>query len=44
MTEYSAAAIWSFATPGVAMNAARDLGGRLWAISIWGLQGTRIYC
>jgi hypothetical protein len=21
------------------MNTARDLGGRLWAISIWGLEG-----
>jgi len=33
-----AAAIWSFATPGVAMNAARDVGGRLWALTIWGTK------
>ncbi|KAJ3562309.1 hypothetical protein NP233_g9656 [Leucocoprinus birnbaumii] len=32
-----AAAIWSFATPGVALNTARDLGGRLWSLTIWGL-------
>lgn len=33
-----AAAIWSFATPGIALNAARDVGGRLWALTIWGLE------
>ncbi|KAF5359551.1 hypothetical protein D9756_003402 [Leucocoprinus leucothites] len=33
-----AAAIWSFAVPGIALNSARDVGGRLWAMSIWGLK------
>lgn len=23
------------------MNTARDVGGRLWALTIWGLQGPR---
>jgi len=31
-----AAAIWSFGTPGVALNTARDLGGRFWALTVWG--------
>ncbi|KAF9532623.1 putative aquaporin 2 [Crepidotus variabilis] len=30
------AAIWGFAAPGVALNTARDLGGRFFAVSIWG--------
>lgn len=28
--------VWGFAAPGIALNTARDLGGRLFAISIWG--------
>ncbi|EKM78762.1 hypothetical protein AGABI1DRAFT_114359 [Agaricus bisporus var. burnettii JB137-S8] len=28
--------IWGFAVPGVALNTARDLGGRFWAMTIWG--------
>ncbi|KXN89101.1 hypothetical protein AN958_06302 [Leucoagaricus sp. SymC.cos] len=35
-----AAVIWSFATPGVALNTARDLGGRFWALTIWGTKAT----
>jgi len=33
-----AAAIWSFGTPGVALNTARDMGGRLWVLTIWGTE------
>ncbi|KAF9074516.1 putative aquaporin 2 [Rhodocollybia butyracea] len=33
-----AAAIWGFATPTLAANPARDLGGRLAALTIWGKQ------
>ncbi|KAF5381946.1 hypothetical protein D9615_004347 [Tricholomella constricta] len=33
-----AAAIWGFATPGIALNSARDVGGRLLAVTIWGPQ------
>lgn len=29
--------IWGFGVPGVALNAARDMGGRLMAITIWGI-------
>ncbi|GLB40442.1 putative MIP aquaporin (TC 1.A.8) family protein [Lyophyllum shimeji] len=31
-------AIWSFATAGVALNSARDIGGRLVAMTIWGRE------
>ncbi|KAJ3861123.1 putative aquaporin 2 [Lentinula novae-zelandiae] len=34
-----AAAIWGFATPALAANPARDLGGRLAAMTIWGTKG-----
>nr|B0DAC6.2 RecName: Full=Aquaporin Lacbi1:387054 [Laccaria bicolor S238N-H82] len=33
-----AAVIWGFATPAVALNTARDLGARLFAMSIWGTK------
>lgn len=33
-----ASAIWGFGTPGVSLNTARDMGGRLWALTIWGPQ------
>ncbi|KAJ4481054.1 putative aquaporin 2 [Lentinula aciculospora] len=33
-----AAAIWGFATPALAANPARDIGGRLAAMTIWGKQ------
>ncbi|KAJ3927495.1 MAG: putative aquaporin 2 [Lentinula lateritia] len=33
-----AAAIWGFATPALAANPARDLGGRLAAMTIWGTK------
>jgi len=33
-----AAVIWGFAVPGVALNTARDLGGRLMAMTIWGTE------
>ncbi|KAJ3755450.1 putative aquaporin 2 [Lentinula raphanica] len=33
-----AAAVWGFATPALAANPARDLGGRLAALTIWGKQ------
>ncbi|PPQ95243.1 hypothetical protein CVT26_014934 [Gymnopilus dilepis] len=38
-----AAAIWGFAVPGISLNAARDVGARLAAMTIWGLEarGTR---
>lgn len=39
MLMYSVAVIWAFAVPGVALNTARDVGGRLWALSIWGTEG-----
>jgi len=31
-----AAVIWGFATPNVALNSARDVGGRLWSITVYG--------
>ncbi|KAH0585137.1 hypothetical protein H2248_008396 [Termitomyces sp. 'cryptogamus'] len=31
-----AVAIWGFATPGIALNSARDIGGRMLALTIWG--------
>ncbi|KAG6813922.1 hypothetical protein H0H92_005771 [Tricholoma furcatifolium] len=34
----SGVAIWGFATPGVALNSARDIGGRMLAMTIWGRQ------
>ncbi|KDR76192.1 hypothetical protein GALMADRAFT_247439 [Galerina marginata CBS 339.88] len=33
-----AAAIWGFALPGVSLNAARDVGARLAAMTIWGME------
>lgn len=33
-----ATAIWSFATAGVALNSARDIGGRMLAMTIWGRE------
>jgi len=35
-----AVAIWGFSTPGLAANAARDVGGRLAALSIWGTKAS----
>jgi hypothetical protein len=35
----SAAAIWGFSGVGLAANAARDLGGRFAAMTIWGKDG-----
>jgi len=35
-----ATAIWGYAPVGLAANAARDVGGRLAAISIWGLKAS----
>ncbi|KAF8149957.1 aquaporin-like protein [Crassisporium funariophilum] len=35
-----AAAIWGFATPGISLNAARDIGARLFAMTIWGLPAS----
>ncbi|TDL25876.1 aquaporin-like protein [Rickenella mellea] len=35
-----AAAIWGYAPNGLAANAARDLGGRLMAMTIWGKQAS----
>nr|GAT58681.1 glycerol uptake [Mycena chlorophos] len=32
------AAVWSFSAPGLAANSARDVGGRLAALTIWGRQ------
>jgi glycerol uptake facilitator-like aquaporin len=32
------AAIWGFAVPGVALNTARDVGGRIFAVAIWGSE------
>ncbi|KAJ7735827.1 putative aquaporin 2 [Mycena maculata] len=34
-----AVAIWSFSANGLAANAARDLGGRFTALTIWGMPG-----
>ncbi|KAF8802053.1 aquaporin-like protein [Phlegmacium glaucopus] len=31
-----AAAIWGFAVPAVSLNTARDVGGRIFAVAIWG--------
>ena len=36
----SGVAIWGFATPGLAANSARDVGGRLAALSIWGMKAS----
>ncbi|KAF9268467.1 aquaporin-like protein [Marasmius fiardii PR-910] len=33
-----ATAIWSYSVPGLAANTARDVGGRLAAMTIWGFQ------
>jgi len=33
-----AGAIWGFAVPGVSLNAARDVGARLAAMTIWGME------
>jgi len=33
-----AAAIWGFGVPGVSLNAARDVGARLAAMTIWGME------
>jgi glycerol uptake facilitator-like aquaporin len=35
-----AVVIWGFAPPGLAANSARDIGGRLAALSIWGLKAS----
>ncbi|KAL0577697.1 hypothetical protein V5O48_004301 [Marasmius crinis-equi] len=35
-----ATAIWGYSVPGLAANTARDLGGRLAAMTIYGLQGS----
>lgn len=32
--------IWGFGAPGVALNAARDMGARLMAITIWGMPAS----
>lgn len=32
------AIIWGFAVPGIALNTARDVGSRFWAMTIWGRQ------
>ncbi|KDR76189.1 hypothetical protein GALMADRAFT_464632 [Galerina marginata CBS 339.88] len=33
-----AAAIWGYSVPSISLNAARDLGGRLAALTIWGMD------
>ncbi|TFK40350.1 putative aquaporin 2 [Crucibulum laeve] len=33
-------AIWGFAVPGIALNTARDVGGRLFSMTIWGMPAT----
>jgi len=33
-------AIWGFSPPGLAANSARDVGGRLAALSVWGLRAS----
>jgi len=33
-----AAAIWGFAVPGTSLNTARDVGGRIFAVAIWGSE------
>jgi len=30
------AIIWGFAVPGIALNTARDVGSRFWAMTVWG--------
>ncbi|TRM64676.1 putative aquaporin 2 [Schizophyllum amplum] len=35
-----AVCIWGYATPGLAANAARDVGGRLAAMTIWGMDAS----
>jgi glycerol uptake facilitator-like aquaporin len=38
------AAVWGFAIPGIALNTARDLGARLWVMTIWGpVWGSRAW-
>jgi len=32
------AAIWGFAVPGISLNTARDVGGRIFAVIIWGTE------
>ncbi|KAJ3509003.1 hypothetical protein NLJ89_g5448 [Agrocybe chaxingu] len=34
-----AACIWGFAVPGISLNTARDVGGRLMAMSVWAAGG-----
>jgi glycerol uptake facilitator-like aquaporin len=33
-----AAAIWGFAVPGISLNSARDIGGRIFAVAIYGTE------
>ncbi|KAF9003936.1 putative aquaporin 2 [Cyathus striatus] len=33
-------AVWGFAIPGIALNTARDVGCRLWTMSIWGMPAS----
>ncbi|KAL0570471.1 hypothetical protein V5O48_011486 [Marasmius crinis-equi] len=33
-------AVWGFSVPGLAANAARDVGGRLAALTIWGMRAS----
>ncbi|RDB26296.1 Aquaporin-3 [Hypsizygus marmoreus] len=35
-----AASIWGFATPGIALNSARDVGGRMLAMTVWGREAS----
>ncbi|PPQ95245.1 hypothetical protein CVT26_014936 [Gymnopilus dilepis] len=35
-----AAAIWGYSVPSISLNAARDLGGRLAALTIWGMKAS----
>lgn len=32
--------VWGFSVNGIAANAARDIGGRLVAVSVWGTQAS----
>jgi len=32
------AAVWGFGVPGIALNTARDIGGRIFAVAIWGSE------
>lgn len=38
-TSTSAICIWGYAPVGVALNTARDIGGRLMVLTIWGTKG-----